>query len=52
MLAYAYSMQRDELEKRLRQQNQLDDLRGDILCRKAMQTIQDAADISGDEDAS
>lgn len=52
MLAYAYSMQRDELEKRLRQQNQLDDLRGDILCRKAMQTIQDAADISGDENAS
>lgn len=51
MLAYAYSMERDELEKRLRQQNQLDDLRGDILCRKAMQTIQDAADISGEDES-
>jgi len=48
MLAYAYSMERDELEKRLKQNNQVDDLRGDILCRKVMQIIQDAADIEGD----
>ncbi|MEX2607186.1 MAG: trigger factor [Kiritimatiellia bacterium] len=46
MMAYAYSMQADELERRLKQNNQLDDLRGDIVCRKVMQLIQDEAVIA------
>ena len=47
MMAYAYSMQPDELERRLKENNQLDDLRGDIICRKVIQLIQDEAVIDG-----
>ncbi|WFB35623.1 trigger factor [Kiritimatiellota bacterium B12222] len=47
MMAYAYSMQPDELERRLKENNQLDDLRGDIVCRKVIQLIQDEATIEG-----
>jgi trigger factor len=46
MMAYAYSMQADELERRLKENNQLDDLRGDIVCRKVLQLIQDEAVIA------
>lgn len=49
MLAYGYQMDRDELEKRLRQNNQLGDLSGDILCRKAMDWILEHAEIEGAE---
>jgi trigger factor len=47
MMAYAYSMQPDELERTLKENNQLDDLRGDIVCRKVVQLIQDEAVIDG-----
>jgi len=49
MMAYAYQMDRNELEKRLKENNQLDDLRGDIVCRKVVQWVLDAAEIEGDE---
>jgi len=45
MMAYAYSMQADELERRLKENNQLDDLRGDILCRRVLQMIQDLSRV-------
>jgi len=48
MMAYSYSMQPDELERRLKENNQMDDLRGDIVCRKVLQLIQDEAEIDGD----
>ena len=48
MMAYAYSMQPDELERRLKENNQLDDLRGDIVCRKVIQLILDEAVIDGE----
>ncbi len=48
MMAYAYSMQPDELERRLKENNQLDDLRGDVVCRKVLQLIQDEAEIDGE----
>ncbi|MGA0367983.1 MAG: trigger factor [Kiritimatiellia bacterium] len=48
MMAYAYSMQPDELERRLKENNQLEDLRGDIICRKVIQLIQDEAVIDGE----
>jgi trigger factor len=48
MLAYAYQMDRNELEKRLKDNNQLDDLRGDVICRKVVQWVQDEANIEGE----
>lgn len=48
MMAYAYSMQPDELERRLKENNQIEDLRGDIVCRKVIQLIQDEAVIDGE----
>lgn len=51
MLAYAYQMNRDELEDRLRKNNQLGELKGDILCRKAMDWILDQAEVEGAEPA-
>lgn len=47
MLAYAYSMQPDELKKRMTENNQVEDLRGDVICRKVVQFIQDNAEIEG-----
>lgn len=47
MMAYAYSMKPEELERVLKENNQLDDLRGDIVCRKVIQIIQDEAVIDG-----
>lgn len=47
MLAYAYSMQPDELKKRMTENQQLEDLRGDIVCRRVVEFIQDNAEIEG-----
>jgi len=48
MLAYAYSMQPDELKKRMKENNQMEDLRGDVICRKVIDFIKENADIEGD----
>lgn len=48
MMAYAYSMKPEELERRLKENNQLEDLRGDIVCRKVIQMILDEAVIDGE----
>jgi trigger factor len=47
MLAYAYSMKPEELKKRMQENQQIEDLRGDVVCRKVVQFIQDNADIEG-----
>ena len=47
MLAYAYSMKPEELKKRMQENQQLEDLRGDVVCRKVVQFIQDNAEIEG-----
>jgi trigger factor len=47
MLSYAYQMNRDEFEQRLRKNNQLDDLRGDVLCRKVVDWILENAEVEG-----
>lgn len=47
MLAYAYSMRPDELKKRMKENNQLEDLRGDLICRKVVDFIEDNAVIDG-----
>lgn len=51
MLSYAYQMKREDLEKRLRENNQLDDLRGDILCRKVVDWVLEHAEVEGAESA-
>jgi trigger factor len=47
MLSYAYQMNRDEFEQRLRKNNQLDDLRGDVLCRKVVDWVLENAEVEG-----
>jgi len=49
MLAYAYSMQPDELKKRMKENNQMEGLRGDVICRKVVDYIKEHADIEGEE---
>ena len=49
MLAYAYSMQPDELKKRMKENNQIEDLRGDVICRKVVEFIKENAEIEGEE---
>jgi trigger factor len=47
MLAYAYSMQPDDLKKRMKENNQIEDLRGDVICRKVVDFIKENAEIDG-----
>lgn len=47
MLAYAYSMQPEDLKKRMKENNQIEDLRGDVVCRKVIDFIKENASIDG-----